>query len=65
MLNHWGHIIIPATAARGKVYVSTVILNLLAYDNVATVLLAQIQISIVKIGMVKKPLIDQIVLAKG
>ena len=62
----------PATAARGPVFVSAVVSYSLAYDatdvmdndNLATALEAQIQISIVLIGMVRKPSIDLIVLAK-
>ena len=50
MLDHWGQISIPATVARGIVFVSLIILYLLAYnatdvldnDNIATALLAQI-----------------------
>ena len=53
MLDHWGQIIILATAARGPVYDSTVILNTLVYDaadvmdndSLVTSLSAQIQIS--------------------
>ena len=60
------------TAARGPVYVSTIILYSLAYDaadvtdndNLATALSFQIQISIALIDMVRKPAIDPIVLAK-
>ena len=72
MLDHQGQISIPATAARGPVFVSAVVSYSLAYDatdvmdndNLATALEAQIQISIVLIGMVRKPSIDLIVLAK-
>ena len=72
MLHHWSQISIPATAASGSIYVSTVILYSLAYDatdvmdydNLATALPAQIQISIALIGMVRKPAIEPIVLAK-
>ena len=53
-------------------YVSTVILYSLAYDDadvmdnidLTTTLSAQIQISIALIGMVRKPSVDPIVLAK-
>ena len=72
MLDHQGQISIPTTAARGPVFVSAVVSYSLAYDatdvmdndNLATALEAQIQISIVLIGMVRKPSIDLIVLAK-
>ena len=72
MLDHQGQIIIPATAARRPVYVSTIISYLLAYDaadvmdnyNVATALSALIQIRVVLIGMVRKPSVEPIVLAK-
>ena len=72
MLDHQGQISIPATAARGQVFVSAVVSYSLAYDaadvmdndNLATALEAQIQISIVLIGAVRKPSIDPIVLAK-
>ena len=72
MLNHQGQISIPATAARGPVFVSAVVSYSLAYnaavamdnDNLATALEAQIQISMVLIGMVRKPSIDPIVLVK-
>ena len=61
MLDHQGQINIPITAARGPVYVSAVIPYSLAYeaadimdsDNLSTALSAQIQVSIVLIGMVK------------
>ena len=72
MLDHQGHISIPATMARVPKYVSAVVLYSLAYEvtdvmdnyNLATALEAQIQISIVLIGTVMKPSIDPIVLAK-
>ena len=72
MLDHQGLISIPATAARGPVYVSAVISYSLAYnaadvmdnDNIATVLTAQIQVSIALIGTIRKPLVEPIVLAK-
>ena len=62
---------IPTTVSRRPVYVSAVISYSLAYDgtdvtdndNLATVLSAQIQISIL-IGMVRKWTIEQIVLVK-
>ena len=61
---------IPATAARGPVYVSTVISYLLAYDaayimdydNLATELSAQIQVSIALLGTVRKLSVEPIVL---
>ena len=64
MLDHQGQISIPETVARGLVYVNTVISYSLAYyasdvmdiDNLAAALSAQIQISIVLIGTVRKPL---------
>ena len=72
MLDHQGQISIPATAARGTVFVSAVVSYSLAYnvnsemdnDNLATALEAQIQISIELIGMVRKLSIDPIVFAK-
>ena len=72
MLHHQGQSSIPATAARGLVFVSAVVSYSLAYDtadimdndNLATALEAQIQISIVLIGTVRKPSIDPIVLVK-
>ena len=72
MLDHQGQISIPTTAARGPAFVSTIVSYSLAYDaadamdndNFATALETQIQISIVLIGMVRKPSIDPIVLAK-
>ena len=72
MLDHQGQISIPTTAARGQVLVSAVISYSLADDdtdvmdnhNPATALEAQIQISILLIGMVRKLSIDPIVLAK-
>ena len=72
MLDHQGQISIPTTVKRGPVFVSTIVSYSLAYDaadvmdndNLATALEAQIQISIALIGMVRKPSIDPIVLAK-
>ena len=72
MLDHQGQTCIPATVARGPVYISTVVSYSLASDaadvmdndNLATALLAQIQISIVLIGTVRKPSVEPIVLAK-
>ena len=72
MLNHQGQISIPAMVAREPVFVSTVVSYSLAYDatdvmdnnNLASALEAQIQISIALIGMVRKPSIEPIVLAK-
>ena len=72
MLDHQDQISIPATAARGTVYVSTVVSYSLAYDgtdvmdnnNLATALSVQIQISIASIGMVIKPSVEPTVLAK-
>ena len=63
ILNHQDHISISATAARGQVYVSTVVSYLLAYNAVdvmenykpLTALSAQVQISISLIGTVRKP----------
>ena len=57
---------------RGPVYVNAVVSYSLAYnatdlmdnDDLATALSAQIQISITLIGMVKKPPVEPIVLAK-
>ena len=73
MLDHRDQISIPATAARGPVYVSTVILHSMAHDaanvmdndNVMTALSAQIQISIMLVSMVRKSLEVPIVLAKS
>ena len=72
MINHQGQISIPATAARGPIFVSTVVLYSLAYDasdvmdndNLATALESQIQISMVLIGTVRKPSVEPIILAK-
>ena len=72
MSDHQGRISIPAAAARRPVYVSVVISYSLAYDvadvmgndNLTTSLSAMIQISTVLIGMVRKPSIEPIVLAK-
>ena len=72
MLDHQGHINIPATAARGTVFVNAVVsywlahdaTNVLDNDNLAIALESQIQISIALVGMVRKPSIEPIVLAK-
>ena len=72
MLDHRGQISIPTIAARGPVFVSTVVSYSLVYDaadvmdndNLATALEAQIQTSVVLIHTVRKPSIDPIVLAK-
>ena len=72
MINHQGQTSIPATASRGPVFVSAVVSYTLAHDvtdvmdndNLVTALECQIQISIVLIGMVRKPSIDLIVLVK-
>ena len=69
---HWGQISIPATVARRPEYVSAFILYSLAYavadvmdnDILTTALSAWIQISMALIGMVKKPSIAWIFLAK-
>ena len=69
MLDHQGQISIPTTAARGPVFVSTVVSYSLAYDaadvidndNLATALEAQIQITIALIGTIRKPSTDPIV----
>ena len=63
MQDHQDQNKIPVTVARGPVYVSPVISYSLTYDaiddidknNLATTLSAQIQISKVLIGMVRKP----------
>ena len=63
---------ILAMATKGSVFVSTVVSYSWAYDavdvmdndNLATALSAQIQISIVLIGTVRKPSVEPIVLAK-
>ena len=72
MIDYLGLISIPATVARGPVFVSTIVSYSLACDaadvmdndNLATALKSQIQISIALIGMVRKPSIESIVLAK-
>ena len=72
MRDQLGQIIVPVTTERKPVFVSEVILYSLAFDAVhvmdddifVTTLIAQIQISIVLIGMVIKPSIEPIVLAK-
>ena len=72
MVNHQGQISILATVTRGPAYVSAVVTSSLAYnaadvmnnENIATALAAQIQISIGLIGMVRKPSVKLIVLAK-
>ena len=72
ILDHQGQISIPYTAARGPVFVSTVISYSLAYDaadvmdndNLVMSLSAQIQISIALIGIVRKPSVEPIILAK-
>ena len=72
MLDHLGQISIPVTAERGPLYISAVIsyslvqdaADVVDNDNLLTALLAQIQISIVLIGMVRKLAIETIVLAK-
>ena len=72
MLDHQSQSSIPATAARGPVHAKALISYSLAYntadvmdnDNLATTLSAQIQISIALIGMVRKPSVEPIVLAK-
>ena len=72
MLDLQGQISNPATVARGSVFVITVVSFSLAYDatdvmdddNLATALSAQMQVTIVLIGMVKKLLVVPIVLAK-
>ena len=72
MLNHWGHISIPATATRGPVLVSAVISYSLAYDaidvidndNLATAMSVNICISIALIGMVRKLSVVPIVLER-
>ena len=71
MIDHQVQISIPATVARKPVFVSAVSSYSLTYDvadvmdnyNLATALSAQIQISIVQIGTVRKPSIDSLVLA--
>ena len=72
MLDHSGQISIPVTTARGPVFVSAVVSYSLTYnaadvmdnDNLVSALEAQIQLSIALIGMIRKPSIDTIVLAK-
>ena len=63
MLDHQGQISIPASAAKGPVYDSTVISYSLAYNaanvmdnnNLATILSTKIQISIALIGIIREP----------
>ena len=70
MIDHQGQISIPATVAREPVHISTIISYSLAYDatdvmdndDLAAALSAQIQISIVLIGMVRKHSVELIVL---
>ena len=72
MSDHQGLISIPATVTRGPVFVNAVILYSLAYDivdvmdddNLATAFSAQIQVSKVPSGTVRKPSVDPIHLAK-
>ena len=72
MIDHQGQIDIPATMARGPVFVSAVVSYSLASDasdvmdndNLVTALVSQIQISIAPIGMVRKPSIDPLVLTQ-
>ena len=72
MLDHQGQISIPATSARRPVFVSAVVSYSLTHDatdimdndNLVTVLSAQIQVSKVMIGTVRKPSVEPIVLAK-
>ena len=72
MLDHQGQISISSTATKEPVFVSAVVSYLLVYDaadvmdndNLTSALSAQIQISIVLIDMVRKPLVEPIVLAK-
>ena len=72
MLDHQGQMTITTTTARGLGHISAVISYSLVYDavdvvdndNLATALLAKIQISIVLIGTVRKSSIELIVLAK-
>ena len=70
MLDHWSQIILFATAARRPVYIRTLTSYSLAYaatnviDNLPTALSAHIQISIALIGMVRKPSVEPIILAK-
>ena len=68
MLDHWDQISILVTAARGPVHVSAVPLaydatDVMDYDNLATILSAQVKISIALIGMVRKPSVEHIGLA--
>ena len=72
MLDHQGQIRIPATASKGPIYVSTVVLHSLVYDatvvmdngNLGIALESQIQICIVLIGMIRTPSIEPIVSSK-
>ena len=72
MKDHQGQATIPATLARGLVFVRTIISYSLSYDafditdddNLATALVAQIQVSIVLVGIVRKPSVEPLVLAK-
>ena len=61
-MDHQGHIIVPATVARGLLFISAIILYSLAYDaidimdddNFVTLLASQVQVSVALIAMVKK-----------
>ena len=72
MIDNRGQISIPATVARGQVFVSTVVSYSLAYnatdvmdnDKLVTALESQIQISIALISTVRKSSVEPIVLAK-
>ena len=69
MMDHQEQISIPATVARGPVFVSAAISYFMAYDvidndDLVTALSCQIQISITPIGMVWKPSVELIVLAQ-
>ena len=70
MFNHQGQIRVLATAAKGPVYISTLVSYSLAYDaadvmdnaDLATAWSAQIQISIALIDAVKKPSVDPLII---
>ena len=72
MLDHQCQISIPAKVARGSIYVSILILYSLAYDTtdvmdydiLTMALSAQVQVSIVLIGIELEPSVEPIVLAK-
>ena len=69
MANHQGEIIPPVTMAMGPVFVSVIILysfacdaiDVMDDDNLVTSLTAQIQVSILLIGIVRKSSVESMV----